>query len=170
MNGSEMSRTAEPSISYRSWPFYWLARAGGRYRARMEEMLRPAGLDMPRWRVLMTLHQDRVASVSEIAAHSIEKLPTMTKIIQRMEMDGLVRRQPRPSKERVMEVVLTDQGQLAGDDAWRSAATLYEQAFAGMSVEEIDHLTALLKRVAENLSGPVPASVESLSPTSTTGD
>ena len=149
-----MSRSRERDISYRSWPFYWLARAGGRYRARMEEMLRPTGLDMPRWRVLMTLHQDRVASVSEIAAHAIEKLPTMTKIIQRMEIDGLVRRQPRPGKERVMEVVLTDHGQLAGDGAWRSAATLYDQAFAGMSAEDVDQLTALLERVAENLTGP----------------
>lgn len=165
-----MSRTREPSITYRSWPFYWLARAGGRYRARMEEILRPTGLDMPRWRVLMALHQDRVASVSEIAAHTIEKLPTMTKIIQRMEVDGLVLRQPRPGKERVMEVVLTDQGQIAGDEAWRSAAKLYEQAFAGMNAAEIDHLNALLKRVAENLSGPVPASVESLSTPTPTGD
>lgn len=165
-----MSGSREHDISYRSWPFYWLARAGGRYRARMEEMLRPSGLDMPRWRVLMTLHQDRVASVSEIAAHAIEKLPTMTKIIQRMEIDGLVRRQPRPGKERVMEVVLTDQGQLAGDDAWRSAVMLYEQAFAGMSTEEIERLTALLKRVAENLMDSGSAPGESLSAPTPTGN
>lgn len=146
-----MSGPAKRDLSYRSWPFYWLARASGRYRARMEDMLRPTGLDMPRWRVLMTLHQDRVASVSEIASHAIEKLPTMTKIIQRMEADDLVRRQPRPGKERVMEVVLTEQGEAAGDVAWRSATALYDQAFAGMSAEEIDQLTALLERVAENL-------------------
>lgn len=146
-----MSGSAKRDLSYRSWPFYWLARASGRYRARMEDMLRPTGLDMPRWRVLMTLHQDRVASVSEIASHAIEKLPTMTKIIQRMEADDLVRRQPRPGKERVMEVVLTEQGEAAGDVAWQSATALYDQAFAGMSAEEIDQLTALLERVAENL-------------------
>lgn len=165
-----MSGSKERDISYRSWPFYWLARAGGRYRVRMEEMLRPTGLDMPRWRVLMTLHQDRVASVSEIAAHAIEKLPTMTKIIQRMEIDGLVRRQPRAGKERVMEVVLTDQGQLAGDDAWQSAVKLYEQAFAGLSTEEIERLTALLERVAENLRGPGPASGEFPSAPKPTGN
>ena len=149
-----MSRLAKRDLSYRSWPFYWLARANGRYRARMEDMLRPTGLDMPRWRVLMTLHQDRVASVSEIASHVIEKLPTMTKIIQRMEADDLVRRQPRPGRERVMEVVLTEQGEVAGNRAWESASTLYDQAFAGMTTGEIDQLTALLERVAENLTKP----------------
>jgi DNA-binding MarR family transcriptional regulator len=146
-----MDGSAQRDISYRTWPFYWLARAGGRYRARMEDLLRTTGLDMPRWRVLMTLHQDRVASVSEIASHAIEKLPTMTRIIQRMEADGLVRRQPRAGRERVMEVVLTSQGEEAGDQAWQSAAVLYDQAFAGMSALEIDQLTTLLKRVADNL-------------------
>lgn len=141
-------------FNYRSWPFYWLARVGGRYRSRMEDMLRPSGLDMPRWRVLMTLHHDRIASVSEIAAHSSEKLPTMTRIIQRMEADGLIRRQPRPGKERVMEVVLTPQGESAGEEAWQCADTLYDRAFAGMDASEIEQLTRLLERVAENLKAP----------------
>lgn len=139
------------SFSYRSWPFYWLARAGGRYRESMEARLRSSGIDMPRWRVLMTLHQDRVASVSEIAAHSSEKLPTMTRIIQRMESDGLVRRQPRPGKEWIMEVALTPEGEKAGNEAWEQARALYDRAFAGMSDADIERLTDLLERVAENL-------------------
>jgi MarR family transcriptional regulator, organic hydroperoxide resistance regulator len=152
-----MSASAEHDISYRSWPFYWLARASGRYRARMEDLLRPTGLDMPRWRVLMTLNQDRVASVSEIASHAIEKLPTMTKIIQRMETDDLVRRQPRAGRERVMEVVLTEAGESAGEQAWEAATALYDEAFSGMSATEIAQLTTLLKRVAENLNRPASA-------------
>ncbi|MES2495479.1 MAG: MarR family transcriptional regulator [Pseudomonadota bacterium] len=148
------SRTApvrNERFNYRSWPFYWIARASGRYRGKMEELLRATALDMPRWRVLMTLHQDRVASVSEIAAHSSEKLPTMTRIIQRMEGDGLVRRRPRPGKEHVMEVVLTDAGEVAGNEAWAHADAIYDKAFAGMSDAELEQLTALLQRVAKNL-------------------
>jgi DNA-binding MarR family transcriptional regulator len=138
-------------FNYRTWPFYWLARASGRYRGRMEDKLRGTGLDMPRWRVLMTLHHDRVASVSEIARHSTEKLPTMTRIIQRMEADGLVRRQPRAGRERVMEVVLTDAGEAAGNMAWESAEAVYDRAFAGMSEADLATLTDLLEQVAENL-------------------
>lgn len=142
---------ASEKVNYRTWPFYWLARASGRYRGRMEEMLRGTGLDMPRWRVLMTLRQDRVASVSEIAAHSTAKLPTMTKIIQRMELDGLVRRRPRAGQERIMEVVLTDAGEVAGDTAWKCAAEVYDRAFVGMSHAELEQLKSLLQKVAENL-------------------
>ena len=141
---------AEP-FSYRTWPFYWLARVTGRYRARMEEQLRPHGLDMPRWRVLMTLHQDRVASVSEIAEHSSAKLPTMTRIVQRMEADGLVQRQPRAGNDRIMEVILTPAGEVAGNHAWAAADDLYHRAFAKLSDREVATLTQLLEKVAENL-------------------
>jgi MarR family transcriptional regulator, organic hydroperoxide resistance regulator len=154
MTARKDSATRRERFNYRSWPFYWLARASGRYRGRMEDELRGSGLDMPRWRVLMTLHQDRIASVSEIADHSTEKLPTMTKIIQRMEADGLVRRQPRPGRERIMEVVLTDAGEAAGDIAWVSAEAVYERAFTGLSEAELDTLNGLLQRVAENLRAP----------------
>ncbi|WP_313807046.1 MarR family transcriptional regulator [Sphingobium sp.] len=145
------TKTKPANFSYRTWPFYWLSRASGRYKERMEQLLRPTGLDMPRWRVLMTLHQDRVAIVSEIAAHSGAKLPTMTKIIQRMEADGLVKRQPRAGKEWIMEVVLTDRGAAAGKEAWQRADRLYGEAFAGMSEKEIETLSGLLNKVADNL-------------------
>ena len=52
-----------------------------------------------------------------------------------------------------MEVVLTETGELAGEQAWEAATALYGQAFAGMSASDIAQLTALLERVAENLNG-----------------
>ena len=143
---------ATDHFSYRTWPFYWLARASGRYRAGMEEQLRVTGLDMPRWRVLMTLHEDRVSSVSRIAEHSSAKLPTMTKIIQRMEADGLVARRPQSGNEKVSEVVLTNRGETAGVDAWKAADALYARAFSKMTDAEIETLNRLLERVANNLA------------------
>jgi hypothetical protein len=50
-----------------------------------------------------------------------------------------------------MEVVLTDAGELAGNEAWACADSIYGQAFAGMTDAELEQLTGLLQRVAENL-------------------
>ena len=141
------------SFSYKTWPFYWLSRASGRYLRTMEELLKPLGLDMPRWRVLMTLHQDQVASVSEIAEHSSAKLPTMTKIIKRMQVDGLVTCRSRSGDGRVPEVTLTESGEIAGRDAWEAANSMYRQAFKGMSPSELRTLTRLLGKVSDNLKG-----------------
>ena len=71
-----------------AWPFYWLTRATARYLIRLETALKPAGLDVPRWRVLMSLQGQDRASVSELAEHAIVKLPTMTKIVHRPASAG----------------------------------------------------------------------------------
>jgi len=144
----------EAHFSYKTWPFYWLARASGRYLRGMEEALKPLGLDMPQWRVLMTLHEDRVASVSEIAEHSSAKLPTMTKIIKRMQADGLVECGNRAGDARVTDVCLTASGEVAGREAWEAANSLYQRAFRGMSASDLRTLTRLLCKVAENLKHP----------------
>jgi len=146
-----MADETKAGFSYRSWPFYWLTRANGRYLARMEEALEPTGLDAPSWRVLMTLRQDRRASVSEIAEHSNTKLSTMAKIVRRVEADGLVACSLRASDARVTEVTLTSAGEVAGDEAGRAANVVYERAFRGMSPAEIATLNRLLEKVAHNL-------------------
>ena len=149
---ADQTDEASRPFTYRTWAFYWIGRVSGRYRARMEERLRLKGLDMPRWRVLLTLYQDRRAAVSEIAEHASTKLATMTRIVERMEADGLVCRQSRPDHKRYMDVVLTEAGEIAGREAWESADAIYRQAFEGFAPEEIDQLNILLQRVADNLN------------------
>jgi len=153
---ADRSRADRPApsrdFSFRTWPFYWLARAHGRYLHDMEQALKPLGLDIPRWRVLMVLHQEPCASVSEIADHAIAKLPTMTRIVQRMQAEGLVTCHARPSDARVTEVTLTEAGQVAGAKAWLAADALYDEAFQRMTKTEIATLNRLLEKLAHNLA------------------
>ena len=139
-------------FTFRTWPFYWLARAGGRYLLAMEAELRPIGLDIPRWRVLMSLHEERCLSVSEIAGYAIAKLPTMTKIVQRMDAEGLVACRASASDGRVTEVVLTETGREAGRQAWAAANRVYARAFGGASERQVATLNRLLRQIAENLA------------------
>lgn len=139
------------AFTFRTWPFYWLTRATGRYLRNMEHALKPHSLDIPQWRVLMTLHEAECLSVSEIADHAIAKLSTMTKIVRRMEADELVHCRQRETDARVTEVLLTPGGQAAGELAWQVANTVYKRAFRNLSKREIDTLNLLLMKVAENL-------------------
>lgn len=148
------ARMSPPSraFSFRTWPFYWLARANGRYLHNMENALKALHLDIPRWRVLMVLHQEPCASVSEIADHAIAKLPTMTRIVQRMQADGLVTCRARPSDGRVTEVMLTEAGQIAAAQAWAAADALYGKTFQRMTKSEIATLNRLLEKLFSNLA------------------
>lgn len=136
----------------REWPFFWMTQAVGRYLQRMELALKRIKLDVSRWRVLMCLQRDRPTSVSEIAELAIVKLPTMTKIIQRMQADGLVSSEARASDGRVTEVTLTEQGIAAKQEAWIIANKLYVRAFRNISPLEKRELNRLMRTVFDDLS------------------
>lgn len=138
-------------FDFLNWPFYWLARADRAYLAKLEIILGKVNLDIPRWRVLMVLHSKSPVSVSEIAEHSIVKLSTMTKIIQRMQKDGLVQTAPSARDGRVTEVSITKKGDEAGKKAWKEANRIMENSFSGFSKEERLALTKLLQKLTNNL-------------------
>ena len=148
-----MSTPADQDQSFRKadWPFYWLTRASARYLQHMEVALKAIGLDVPRWRVLMSIHESGCASVSEIADQAIVKLPTMTKIVQRMQLDGLVICRPRATDARVTEVLLTPAGLIARQQAWNEADRIYQRAFGAMADKDIAKLNQLLTRVFDSL-------------------
>jgi DNA-binding MarR family transcriptional regulator len=141
----------DPPFRMADWPFYWITRVTGRYFQNIELALKPIGLDVPRWRVLMALYERRTASVSEIADHAIVKLSTMTKIIQRMQADGLVTCRPSETDARVTEVTLTEIGHEARRQAWREVEVIYGRAFTGMARGDIATINGLLETVFHNL-------------------
>ncbi len=145
------SRMDDAAFNMEEWPFYWLTRFSGRYHQQMERALKPIGLDIPHWRVLMALRDRERLSVSEIADHAIAKLPTMTKIIKRMEADGLINCTPRATDQRVTEVSLTKQGLEASDKAWAAANSIYARAFENVTPKEIATLNRLLRTVTRNI-------------------
>lgn len=133
------------------FPFYWLAQVHGRYSQAMERALKKVNLDIPRWRILATLNQEGCCSISQIALHSIAKLPTVTKIIQRMREDQLVETQVSTDDGRVTEVVITDKGRAALDEIHTATAPLFRDSFKGMTQAQIQRLNKLLEQLFHNL-------------------
>ena len=137
----------------RRWPFFWITQTAGQYVRMIEPALRKIGLDIPRWRVLMCVAPGQAISVTEIAELAIAKVPTMLKIIQRMEADGLVACAARASDGRVTEVSLTESGLEARDRAWAVAEKVYETAFAKVTDSEEARLNKSLERIYASLRG-----------------
>lgn len=135
----------------RSWPFFWMTQAVGRYLQQLERGLKKKGLDVSRWRVLMCVN-DRTVSVSEIADLAIVKMPTMMKIIQRMEADKLVKCQSRPTDGRFTDVTLTKKGREARQIAWEIANNIYTRSFQDVPGKDQDFLNHLLEDVFNRLS------------------
>ena len=132
-------------------PFYWLTRISGRYLMEMSQLLRGIGMDVPRWRVLMILAEHEPASISTLSDEAVITLPTMTKIVQRMEADGLVTSAARATDARVTEVRLTYSGHAALPGVRAAAGEVFRHAFDTLDGEGIERLVGTLRHIFENL-------------------
>jgi MarR family transcriptional regulator, organic hydroperoxide resistance regulator len=148
---AEQADPANDAFRMEDWPFYWLARVSRGYAHDMDIVLKRVGMDVARWRVLMMLRQTRSASVSELAFHGVLKLSTMTKTVQRLEGDNLVKTATKPTDARVTEVFLTKAGEDACERVRKQAGRIYRQAFEGFSAKDINDLNMILRRIHENL-------------------
>ncbi len=149
MNSEEVKDNFE--FDFATWPFYWLAKTDRTYLNLSEKALARVGLDVASWRVLMILHGEHTASVSEISEHAIVKLSTMTKIIQRMQAEGLVTSAPSEQDRRVTMVTITEEGERRGRDAWQESRRISERVFADFTDVETQILISLLQKLSVSL-------------------
>ena len=145
---------ADPAFELEHSPFYWLSRVSGRYVLDMGAALRRVGMDVPRWRVLMILHEHDPASVSTIADLAVIKLSTMTRIVQRMQVEGLVACAPRATDARVTEVRLTPAGSQAMEQVRGQASRIFRQAFHDIPDPDMTGFIAVMRRLFDNLESP----------------
>lgn len=139
------------------YPFYLLNRLVSRYNTLITERLRRIDLDVPYWRVLMTLGDRSPRGVSEIADMAVINLSTMTRIIQRMAAANLVSCQPNATDARVTEVSLTPTGAAKLAEARAASAPLYHSAIRDFSEADFKRLVTLLADVQANLDdNPAP--------------
>lgn len=134
------------------YPFYLLNRTVGRYNAMMEQALRPLGVDVPSWRVLMILGEATPRSTSQIAEIAVINLSTMTRIIQRMQKAGLVACAARPGDKRVTEVHLTPAGGERLAAIRPIAGRIFAGAVDGFDPAALNQLKSLLDQLHANLT------------------
>jgi MarR family transcriptional regulator, organic hydroperoxide resistance regulator len=142
---------ADSSFSMLESPFYWLVRVTHLYSHNMDAILKRISMDVPRWRVLMILTELEPASVSVLAEHGVIKLFTMTKTVQRLEAEGLVKTRQKATDARVTEVVLTEKGRDAVTRVRAQASRIFRQAFENVDEADLKNLKQILRKISHNL-------------------
>jgi len=89
---------------------YLLARARHHMGNRFQARLKTHGLTIEQWRVLATLADGDGKSVSTLADFVLTGQPTLTKIVDCMEREGLVTRHTAADDRRIVRVHMTDKG------------------------------------------------------------
>ncbi|WP_188902863.1 MarR family winged helix-turn-helix transcriptional regulator [Caldovatus sediminis] len=125
-----------------------LARASHAVSAEFHAQLRGRGVGVPVWRVLATLSglpRGQGETVTGLANACLLQQPTMTKVLDRMERDGLVRRHADVQDRRVVRLTLTPRGEAMVADLLVAARAHEAEVLARHSPEEVEAIKALLR-------------------------
>ncbi|MGE3335351.1 MAG: MarR family winged helix-turn-helix transcriptional regulator [Rhodospirillaceae bacterium] len=149
------TRKNDPSaenFSLDDYPFYLMTRVMAAYYGLLEDALKKVGVDQPRWRVLMILGAKNPSNMSELSERAVIKNSTMTRLIQRMQAQGLVRNAPHPKDNRVSEVYLTPVGRERLAMVRDVGGQIFRRAFDAAPSVETAAFAKTLKSVLSNLT------------------
>ena len=148
----QLANPSDPDFQLTNSPFYALSQVNGKYTLAMEQSLKAVGMDLPRWRVLMVLHEHNPSTISEISRRSVMKLSTMTKVAQRLEKEGYVKLKANQTDRRVTDVFLLSKGDEAVETIRRIACTVYSQATNELTDKDLETLLKLLDKLERALA------------------
>lgn len=114
--------------------------------------LRDHGMTETEFEVLLRLRRSpgQRLRMSDLAAQTALSTSGITRVVDRLERDGLVCRETCVSDRRGFWAALSDQGRARIDGALDGHTALIEQYFTGrLSSNELDVLTATLRKVRD---------------------
>ncbi|AQZ70559.1 hypothetical protein BKM31_21870 [[Actinomadura] parvosata subsp. kistnae] len=127
-----------------------LADAHHQSRERLDRALRPLGINIRGFGVLLALPMYGPVSQRDLTAHIGIDKSTMVRIIDELEDAGLVSRRRAPQDRRAYSIVLTRRGEQVLAEARQIAEHVGDQLFGWLTDPERRHLIDLLRRLAEH--------------------
>jgi DNA-binding MarR family transcriptional regulator len=140
-------------LGARAYLFYLVFQISQQRQAALEADLAPLGLNFAKWRSLMFIERLGNCSMKTLARLSGVHRTTLTRSIDRMVEDGLVRRSSAPADRRRVVLSLTT----AGKAAFKAAHVVQEQ-FTEHVLQDIPDKAQrdLCRRLTLVLKGMIP--------------
>jgi MarR family transcriptional regulator for hemolysin len=134
-----------------------LVLAARRWRALLDEKLRPIRQSSARMEAMSAIINAPVPSSQiDIAKRLRIEGPTMTRMIDALDKDGLVERRPAPGDRRTKHLALTAKGEAALEEIFAIADPLRERLLHGYPPERIAELTQVFSTLLEKLDTGLP--------------
>ncbi|QQR38517.1 MarR family winged helix-turn-helix transcriptional regulator [Devosia rhizoryzae] len=122
-------------------------------KRRLDDEARMHKITLPQWRTLAQVGQK--ASITQSAlANALDIDPmTISGVLDRLEKNGLISREPDPADSRAKLTQLTPEGAERLEVARRLGAEMYEAALSGISKDDIATAEKVLRQMQNNLLG-----------------
>jgi DNA-binding MarR family transcriptional regulator len=121
---------------------------------KLQKNFRASGLEITieQWSVLYHLWKEDCLSQQELCNRTFRDKPSITRLIDNLEKQKLVKRIPSKADRRINLVCLTDAARELQDKTIELANETMNEALVGINKEEIDTVKQVLQRVYDNLT------------------
>ncbi|MCZ4336564.1 MarR family winged helix-turn-helix transcriptional regulator [Shewanella colwelliana] len=113
----------------------------------LDERLKRYELDIKLWPVLFALWQEEGITQTELSKRCDVANYTMTRLLDQLQVQGLVTRHQEADNRRAFQIFLTDSGKALEQDLVREAERVNELFLANLTAEESVDFIRLLNKV-----------------------
>lgn len=138
-------------IGLENYAPYLMNRLMGRYNAALRSEMAKLGLSTPRMRALAVLSVIDRPLIRELAVYAVVEQSTMSRALDRLAAEGLVRREGDPEDRRALRVSITAEGRAAFERLWPHMAAAQARMFRGVPEEERQAFVATLQKLLANV-------------------
>ena len=150
---------AAPSASTEPDPYadldqflpYLLNRVMGRMNQLLAERLKRHGISFQEWRVLLVLANKGPRTIRTLSEDTIIPHSTLSRMLDRMQRDGLVAREVSATDARTVTVAVTAEGADLFAAIRHHGLAVLGQAAEGLSETDLETMRLLASRMAGNL-------------------
>lgn len=130
---------------------YLMNRIMGRYNATLRDDFRGQGLTIPQVRALAVLSVADGTTVNDLSVYTVIEQSTLSRTLDALEAQGLVRREAGDTDSRVRKVFLTGDGRAEFSRAWPPMHEAFEAMFDGIDDAEYAALITTLQKMLTNI-------------------
>ena len=130
---------------------YLMNRIMGRYNASLRAEMARLGLTTPKMRALAVLSVVEGPLMRDLAVHAVVETSTLSRALDQLSADGLVRREVDGIDSRATRLFLTDAGRAAFETLWPVMAESHAAMFRDIPDDERRAFVATLQKLLANI-------------------
>lgn len=130
---------------------YLMNRIMGRYNAALQTEMAEQGLTTPQMRSLAVLSVIDGILIRELAVYAVVQQSTLSRALDTLDQNGLIRRETDGQDNRATRIFLTDAGRDAYEKLWPHMAAAYEAMFKGIDEGEKRAFVGTLQTILRNI-------------------
>lgn len=130
---------------------YLMNRIMGRYNAGFREEMAGMGLTTPKARALAVLSVVEGPLIRELAVYTVIEQSTLSRALDQLQAEGLIRREADASDSRAVRVFITEGGRAVFDELWPHMADAQARMFRGIPDDEQRAFVATLQKMLINI-------------------